>query len=71
MGESGVAGGLETHEGPPHPHQEVGCPLPPVPHRPHPWLWFGSGRLFVKAKERRMLGNRCVCVSFQISAPDL
>lgn len=36
-----VAKGLEIHEGPPHPHQEVGCPLPPVPHRPRPWLWFG------------------------------
>lgn len=38
---SAVAKGLGTHEGPPHPHQEVGCSLPPVPHRSRPWLWFG------------------------------
>lgn len=53
-----MARGLEAHECPPHPHQEVGCPLPPVAHRPRLWLWFGQGRLFVKAKDRRMLGNR-------------
>lgn len=38
--ESGVARGLETHEGPPHPHQEVGCPSRLCP-TGSTQLWFG------------------------------
>lgn len=40
----GVARRQETHEGPPHPHQEVGCPLPPVPPQapPQAVVWVGT-----------------------------